>query len=187
MSISGTLAATVKTNMASSLVNNLALTAPHDDLAIGSQNTYSNGTGVGSVSVHGASVTGTGKARIQWESRRTLTTGTNETLTLSALASPNAGAFGTTVFTKIKEILIQVEEGTTGYILNVGAAASNPWAALAGTTGIIPITAGGKIHVSAPVDGLAVSSGTSDQLKFANPSGGTVHFQIIIIGEGTMG
>jgi hypothetical protein len=137
--------------------------------------------------VSGASVTGSGKGQIQWETRLTITTGASITLTLSALASAVAGAFGTTAVTKIKELIVQLEEGTTGYTIQVGDAASNAWAALLGATGVATITAGGKLHVSAPVDGMTVTGSSSDQLKINNPSGGTVHVQVIIIAEGTMG
>lgn len=129
--------------------------------------------------------TGSGKAQLCYHEKRSLLTTTDETLDLTALD----GTFGTYAFSEVKAILIEVETASTGYRLEVGAAAENQWAGanqpIKDPSDIIRVGASGRWLHEAAVDGFAVDA-THKNLKISNPSGGTVAYRIIVLGEGTV-
>jgi hypothetical protein len=131
-----------------------------------------------------ANGTGANKAQVSWHDRRTLATTTSENIDLSGALS---GAFGVTTFTKIKALCIKVNTTTAGYRLEVGKAVANAFDALfCDPTDAIKVQAGGVLLLWAPVDGYTVTGDTADILKINNPSGGTISYDIIVIGEGTV-
>lgn len=112
----------------------------------------------------------------------TLATATPETWDLQAIA----GAFGNVNFTKIKLLAIAVTTTTPGYRLEIGGAASNAWEVPVAAAGdIIKAYAGGLFIWTSPVDGGTVD-GTHSDLKINNPSGGSVTYQMWIVGEGAL-
>lgn len=128
--------------------------------------------------------TGASKAQEVWHDKRSLLTTANEELDLTALAG---GAFGTVNFSKIKSMIIHVNTATAGYRLEIGGAASNAFSAFVKDPSDIDIcsASGTKILIDSPVDGATVDA-THKMLKITNPSGGTVEYEIWIIGEGTV-
>lgn len=127
--------------------------------------------------------TGAGQADRIWVDQRTLAASTTEDIDLAGGVTDPFGAAIT--FVKIKALLIRAAGTNTNNVV-VGAAASNAWAALLGTTGTLTIRPGMafKVAVStADATGLAVVAGTGDLLKVANSGAGTgVTFDIGVIG-----
>lgn len=121
--------------------------------------------------------TGSGKAQAHWHDRRTLAESASEDLDLSALPGPH----GTVSFTKLKVIIVRVATETAGAEISVGPASATPFAevsAALGPNGILP--------VGNPVDGWAVTANTNDLLKVANTGTGSVTYDIVLIGEGSV-
>ncbi len=102
---------------------------------------------------------------------------TSETFTLSSLTGP----LGSVAFVKVVEVVIWNDSATDTLI--VGNATSNAWAAIFGSaTHTVKVPPGGCLVLVAPRGGYAVSSGSSDQLKFAAASG-TVNYTVLILGR----
>lgn len=133
-----------------------------------------------------ANGSGSGQAQQMWFDERTLLTTATEELDLQALA---AGPFGTVNFSKVKGIIIRVTTATAGYRLLIGGAVANQFAGAAqmlqDATDKIKIGAGSQFFMSNFVDGFTVD-GTHKDIKIDNPSGGSVTYQIIIWGTGTV-
>ena len=147
--------------------NALDLTQVTDALAYTKTQDFLNGTGANKLGKH-------------WSDQRSLTTGTNETLDLTALTG---GAFGNVSFSKIKVIIIVVTTTTAGYTLEVGGAGTTPFSACFKDPSDIAVAgAGGYLVLTAPVDGMTVDS-THKSLKINNPTGGTINYDIVIAGE----
>ncbi|MCK9570375.1 hypothetical protein M0R72_15620 [Candidatus Pacearchaeota archaeon] len=170
--MSNLISGSVKVIAKSDFDNVLDLTAPRDSLSKIINKAFTDGTGAN-------------KAQVHWTDQRILLTTAGETLDLEALA----GAFGVVTFDKIKFLIIEVTTLTTGYRLEVGAADANQWAGanqlLKDVSDILRVEAGGVLLWIAPVDG-GVVDGTHSDLKIYNPSGGSVTYNIIAIGEGTV-
>lgn len=107
-------------------------------------------------------------------------------------------SFGETVdFKFVKELLIwnrgvEAPTGTftptDGEDLLIGGAASNPWTSWinGGATDKVRIRSGGKLLLSAPMDGFPVGAGDGDILRVdwdgSVASGGDIGYQIVIFG-----
>lgn len=120
------------------------------------------------------------QADVVWHDQRTLGAGALETLDL---AGSLINAFGQTVtFAKIKGMVIA--NLSTGRILTIGGAASNPWLSRMGSgTDVFKIGPGGWDAWCEPAAaGFPVTPGTADQLKIANSAGGACDYKIWIIG-----
>ena len=167
------LGATVSVNIDTALKNTLPdATEVSDPFRSNVKKTYTDGTG-------------SGKAQLCFHTKRTLLTTPNETLDLRALTGDLGAAFGTYTFSKVKAILISIDTATTGYRLEVGAAAGNQFIGPIKTaTDIVVVPASGRWLQESPVDGWVVNAGCKD-LLISNPSGGSVTYRIVVIGEGT--
>ena len=163
--------ASLKIILDHAVLNALDLNSIPDALNKSYSSAYTNGTGAS-------------KAQEVWHDKRTLLTTANEELDLTALAG---GAFGTYNFSKIKALVIHVNTVTSGYRLEIGGAASNAFSAFVKDPSDIDLCAasGTKILIDSPIDGATVDS-THKMLKINNPSGGTVEYEIWILGEGTV-
>lgn len=110
--------------------------------------------------------TGANQINLLYAKQLTFAVSTPQTLDLTAIADL---ATATVNFARVRELVIQVVTTTSGAKLTVGAAASDPWAALWGTTGTNIVFAGTTYHFSDPTSvgsGIgAVTSGTSTDLK----------------------
>lgn len=123
-----------------------------------------------------ASGTGDNQFDRAW-SHQNLTLTTSETFTLSALAGP----LGSVAMVEVVEVVIWNDDDTADLI--VGGAASNPWLApFADVTDKATIKPGGCWVMTAPIGGLAVAAGSSDQLKIA-ASAGSIPYEIQIKGR----
>ncbi|BBF93374.1 hypothetical protein [Blastochloris tepida] len=100
------------------------------------------------------------------------------------LAGALTGALGGTVtFAKIKAIYLEADRANANNIV-VGAAASNPFLGPFGAaTHTLAVPPGGRVMLTAPVGGWAVTAGTGDLLRLANSGAGTaVNGKIVLIG-----
>lgn len=169
--MSQTYAGSVKIVLANTFTNTLPLgNSVVDNLAKTLTAAFTNGMG-------------SGKAQILAYGSSTLLTNTSEELDLTALGT----AYGDGAITKIKALIIWLDTATTGYRLEVGAAASNAISTLFGNTNdVLKVTAGGILLLTAPVDGYAITADTADILKINNPSGGSVTYNWVVIGEGSV-
>ncbi len=165
-----TLTATWKAQVSHTYANALDLSTVTDSMGDTITKSITNGTGAN-------------KAQVLWHDQRTLATTTGEDLDLAGGALTNA--FGAVTFTKIKGILLEVETTTTGYRLQIGGDA-NSLPLFGATTDYLEVQAGGVLMLVAPVDGYTVTADTGDILQVYNPSGGSVTYNITIIGEGSI-
>lgn len=150
-------------------VNALDLNNVTDKLAKTVKKSFTNGSGAN-------------KAQAVWTDSRSLLTTTSETLDLNALVN----AFGTLSLSKVKAIMIYPTTATAGYRLLVSAGASNGWSACFGdASDVLRVDAGSPALLTSFVDGWTVD-GTHKTIKIENPSGGTVAYEILILGEGTV-
>lgn len=131
-----------------------------------------------------ASGTGAGQADRIWTDTRTLTASSTEDLDL---AGTLADAFGvSTVFVKVKGLLVAAAAANTNNVI-VGGAASNGFIAWVGAaTHTVTVRPGGVLALfagAADLNGYGVTAGTADLLKIANSGGTTsVIYDIAIIG-----
>ena len=110
----------------------------------------------------------------------TLAAAASVTLTLSALTDD----LGRTVaFVNVDSLIIQSVTRTAGDYLTVGNAASNAWTAIMGGTTPIYKVYGLDLKVADNIDGFAVSSGSSDQLKIVNSGSNSLTFKVGIFGR----
>lgn len=152
-------------------------------LSVTTSETLATGLGTGTVGgtsgLNVAFANGTGANNINeyWSKDHTAAAAA-DTYTLSALTD----AVGRTVaFAKIRLLMIV---NLSTFPLTVGNAGTHPWAApFDAATDTVKVPAGGCLLLVAPdSSGLAVASGTSDQLKI-DPGANTVEYQITIFGE----
>ena len=129
--------------------------------------------------------TGSNQGNLLYYNQRTVT-GAAETIDLTTLTD----VYGTTLsWAKVKAIILINTATTAGYILTVGAAASNAWVGgstanagpLVDTTDKVVIGSGGVMYFSSPVDGFSVS-GTSKNLK-VDPGANTITYTLAILGN----
>lgn len=141
-------------------------------------------TGGPALSINLTSGTGAGQVDKYWELKGvTIAAGNSVTYTLSSLTD---GLNRAVAFARVKELLIDLTDSSNvaGDIVNVGNATSNPWTALmGGTTPTYIVRAAGFDHKCAPgATAFAVASGSSDQLKIANPGSNAIKMNIYIKG-----
>lgn len=127
--------------------------------------------------------TGAGLADRLFSDQRTLAASATEDLDLAGALVDTLG--GTTVFARVKGLLVAAAAGNTNNVV-VGAAAANPWATLLGATGTITLRPGAffvAVAGTADATGWAVTAGTGDLLKVANSAAGTpVVYDVHVIG-----
>jgi len=170
--MNNSLAASVKLVLKSNFDNALDLTTVRDSLSRSWTNTFTDGTGAN-------------KAQVAWHDERTLTSGNADTLDLAGALSC---AFGIVTFTKVKLIAIQLITATAGYTIEVGGASENQfinWVTAANDE--IIIGAGGMFLITAPgAAGFAVTADTGDDLYIDNQNAGSIIYDIVVIGEGSV-
>lgn len=134
--------------------------------------TYANGTGAGQVDLIYA--------------KQLSLAGSATTLDLTALTDLSGASIN---FARVRELIIQNLATTSTYTVTVGAAASNAWTGILGTTTstlIIPPSAGNGLfrfsdYSSTGASTGAVVSGTSKSLKL-DPGANTISINIVILG-----
>ncbi|TCO64951.1 hypothetical protein [Actinocrispum wychmicini] len=130
-----------------------------------------------------ATGTGVGQADKLWFDQRTLAAGANEDLDLAGVLADIYGQAVT--FARIKALVVAAVVANTNNVV-IGAAASNQWATLLGTTGTVTLRPGAffaAVAGSTDATGYAVTAGTGDLLRVTNSAGGsTVDYEITIIG-----
>ena len=140
---------------------------------------------IASLSVDDSLANGTAidQADVLWHDRRTLAASTSEDLDLAgSLVSALTGAAVT--FAKIKCIYIKNRASTAGYILAVGGASSNQFVGwVANASDIVNIGPDGVMLLWNPsLAGYAVTASTGDLLKINNTGGGSLDYDIVLIG-----
>ncbi|MEV8042458.1 hypothetical protein AB0P02_01255 [Streptomyces griseoluteus] len=127
--------------------------------------------------------TGAGKADKVFSDRRTIAASANDDLDLAGVL---LDAFGATItFARVKGLFIAAAAANTNNLI-VGAAATNPWAALLGATGTLTVRPGGFVAVGTgqtDATGYTVTPSTGDMLRVTNGgAGSSVTYDIHIIG-----
>ena len=153
----------VKTTITCTTALTSDLSTPKDPLSYSKEQTYTHGTGSGSINT-------------SWHDTRTLTASGNETLDLSDLTD----AFGETVnYSTLKELCIK-NDGTTQLIVG-GAAANALVACFNDSSDKITIPAGGKFEWNGGAAGVAL--GSNINLKIENDNTSTAgEYDIILLG-----
>lgn len=134
--------------------------------------------------------TGANQQQISWSDTVTISNGGTLLLDLSTTATAGGAVhcnngMGDCNFAKVKQILINVATLTTGYKITIGGG-DTPLALFDNASDKLPIKAGGHFTYIDPVDGITVTSATDDLLLIANPSAGSVTFDIFISGTGSI-
>ncbi|WP_051338593.1 hypothetical protein [Streptomyces flavidovirens] len=133
--------------------------------------------------VHLEDGTAAGKADRAFHDRRTLAASGTEDLDLAGVLLDAFGAALT--FVKVKGLFIAADITNTNNVV-IGAAATNPWAALLGAAGTLTLRPGASMGLmagAADATAYAVTAGTGDLLKVANSGAGTpVTYDIVIVG-----
>lgn len=120
---------------------------------------------------------------LKYSATLTFTASTAQTLDLTSLTDVYGGAVN---FARVKSITISMKSTTDGATLTLGAAGSNPWAAILGTTGTLVMQAAtannpSMLVLTAPNTTGWVTSGTSKAFKLT-PSAHAFSVDIEITG-----
>lgn len=132
-----------------------------------------------------ASGTSSDQADQVWHDQRTVTSGSNDDLDLTALTQTVFGSTLTTNVAEVVAILVVNESTTTGNYLTVGSgAATNPIVAPFGAANTIGVQVGpsSAMLVSSYVDGWAVS-GSTKTLRIKNNGASSITYSIAIWGR----
>ena len=128
--------------------------------------------------------TNTDESDVIWHDTRTLTTGNNDDLDLTALTQTIFGSTVTKAFAEVCGIYIRNKNTTAGQDLTVGGSGGNEWSAPFGATGDkVNLPADGLLLLTNPKAGWAVTNGSADTLRIGNASGNTVTYDIVIWGR----
>lgn len=125
-----------------------------------------------------------GTADKLWQDTRSLATGNNDDLDLTALTNTIYGSTVTISFAEVCGIFIKNNNTTAGHDLTVGASGGNEWNVPFGATGdLIELPANGILLITNPLAGWAVTNGSADLLRIGNSSGSTISYSIVIWGR----
>lgn len=153
--------------LAARTTKTLDLSTPADSLSYTRTYSWADGTGAN-------------QANRVFHDQRTVGSGANDDLDV---AGGLVNAFGETItLTKLKAVYIENTHATLS--LRLGAAGTNPISSLfAATNDILIIPAMGSVLLIAPdTTGYAVTAGSADVLRVANPGGSAVTYKIVLVG-----
>jgi hypothetical protein len=126
-----------------------------------------------------ANGTGAGQANVAWGTRVTLPAGQAYSLDLTNLSASAFGYVGKVYVTTLRDVIVVNNETTSNRYLLYGVISPQD------TTGYAArINRGGSYRWTDYQDGIAVTAGNKT-LYIANPSGGSVTFDIALAGVGT--
>jgi hypothetical protein len=119
-----------------------------------------------------------------WHDARSVASGANDDLDLTALAVGLFGGSVTIAFAKVKALLIVNLSTTAGEELVLDGTAPNAFLGpLAGAAGKIEIGPDSALFLSSKKDGWTVTAGTGDVVRVRNPaSAAPVNYKIVIVG-----
>ncbi len=132
-----------------------------------------------------ANGTGADQADLLWHDQRAVAAASNDDLDLTALASTIFGSAVTVNMAKVRGLLILNTSTTSGEVLRVGGAGAG--SALASpfngdVDAVVEVGPDSCLMLSNKKDGWAVTAGTGDILRIANPNAASVTYQIAIVG-----
>lgn len=127
---------------------------------------------------------GPGAADVLYQDNNTLAASANIDIDLSGALANAIG--GTSVFARVKAILVTADAGNTNNVV-VGAAAATQWLTLIGTaTGTVILRPGAMFLAcagAADATGYVVTAATADLLRITNSAAGTsVTYTIVVLG-----
>jgi hypothetical protein len=126
-----------------------------------------------------ANGTGAGQANVAWATKVTLPTGQVYSIDLTNLPASAFGYVGKINVATLKDVIVSNTETTSGRYLLYGVISA------VDTTGYAArINRGGSYRWTDYQDGIAITSGNK-MLYIANPSNGSVAFDIALAGVGT--
>jgi hypothetical protein len=126
-----------------------------------------------------ANGTGAGQANVAWGTRVTLPAGQAYSLDLTNLSASAFGYVGKVYVTTLRDVIVVNNETTSNRYLLYGVISPQD------TTGYAArINRGGSYRWTDYQDGIAVTAGNKT-LYIANPSGGSVTFDIALAGVGS--
>lgn len=130
--------------------------------------------------------TGAGQANRIWRTQATLGPAGVDEWELSDLPTALLGGSGTIAMENVKTIVLRNLSAAGGDLLRLSSGATQPWTALfGGAAGSIDVGPDGCLVVHSPVDGWDVAAGSADRLRVRNPGGGTIEYQLVVVGEET--
>jgi len=161
-----TLTLTGNTRLTFSLADTQLVGSVTGDVEVRSTQTVANGTGAG-------------QANVAWATEVTLPAGQVYSLDLTNLAASAFGYVGKVAVTTLRDVIVVNNETTAGRYLLYGVISPQD------TTGYAArINRGGSYRWTDYQDGIAITAGNKT-LYIANPSSGSVTFDIGIAGVGT--
>lgn len=125
------------------------------------------------------------QADILWHDQRTLGTGANDDLDLTALTQTVFGSTVTINFAKVSAILIVNTDTIAGRKLQIDSSVANAFTGWcnASITSKAEIGPDSALFLSSKKDAWAVTAGTGDILRINNPSAGSIVYNIAIVGR----
>ncbi len=129
-----------------------------------------------------ASGTAADQADRLWSDQRTLASGANDDLDLTALTHTLFGSTVSLNFARVKAILVIHTSTTTGEKLRVDGSVTNGFTGpLAGTTGKIEIGADSALLLSSKKDGWATAS-NNKIVRITNAGSASAVYDIVVLG-----
>lgn len=131
--------------------------------------------------------TGADQADKIWHATRTLGASSHDDLDLTALARTLFGASLSIGLAKVKALLVINTSTTAGEKLLVGGAAADAFAAPfnGDATSVVEVGPDSALLLANKKDGWAVTGGSSDVLRIANPNATSVTYKIALVGTST--
>lgn len=124
--------------------------------------------------------TGSDQANVAWRNQVTITNGQVYSLDLLNLGATVFGFGGKVSITTLKEVFVVVKTTTASRYLLWGVIGPNDTTAYAARLG-----RGGDYRWSDYADGIAITNNVNNTIYVANPSGGSVTFDVLLVGVGT--
>lgn len=124
--------------------------------------------------------TGSGEANVAWRNEITVANGSVYSLDLLNLGATVFGFGGKVAITTLKEVFVVVKTTTAGRYLLWGVIAPGDTTAYAARLG-----RGGDYRWADYADGIAITNGVNNTIYVANPSGGAVTFDVLVVGVGS--
>jgi hypothetical protein len=119
-----------------------------------------------------------------WGDERTVAAGANDDLDLTALVNTIFGSAVTMSLAKVKALLIVNLATTAGDELRIDSSVANAWKAPfnGSATSQVEIGPDSALLLSNKKDGWAVTAGTGDVLRIANPGANPITYRIVVVG-----
>lgn len=127
-----------------------------------------------------ANGTGAGQANVAWRDKVTIAAGQVYSMNLLALGATAFGFGGKVVVNTLKEFMVVVNTTTASRWVLVGVIGPGDTTAYSAR-----VNRGGDYRIADYQDGWAVTNNVNNTVYIANPSGGSVEIDVLVVGVGS--